>query len=318
MKIMIDCMRMNSRRHESTDSKNESDFFVNHFHVYCEKKGDIQLVERDFRSLPRSFKHREMQELNELINKLVKYKKTVIKRITKDSVRDSAKYTGSFRDIDDLVDRSDLYLCNVIKSRASVDLIKRATVDSHVKVVNAFRKKMDKKKTLYILEKIRKKYGGVVKYSTGGLGLVPFQTYPDLYKVLVVSLINLESDRSKYKALRFLSKMQNAMENQLIKLRKKVRNNFYSALRVLKNYGSNSITKDLKIVIKVYQEIAKRSKELTRKRGCPENLGNDTELIWIHLKYIQASDKQLTHPRIEQAIRSAYLPHDAAFVMNEF
>jgi hypothetical protein len=313
MKIMIDCLRMNEKRNKDVESKNENEFFVNYFHVYSDITDEKELMRREFRGLPRSFRSRETQELNELVSRLVRFKKTVIQRMTKDALRESKKFQGSFRDMDDLVDRSDLYMCNVIKNRATIALIKRATVDTHMKVVNAFRKKMDKKKALYILEKIKKKYGSVVKYSTGGLGLVPFQNYPDLYKVLVVSLINLETDRHKYKALKFLGKMQNAMENQLIRLRKKIRNNFYSYLKDFRNQGARNLSKELRIVLKVYKEIAKRSKELTRRRGCPENLGNDAELIWIHFKYIQNSDKMMAHPRIEQAIKMAYMPKEAAY-----
>ena len=57
------------------------------------------------------------------------------------------------------------YLNKVEGNRVSINRVKKGRVDQNMKVYEAFKVKMNKQKVLYIVEKIRKKYGSVLKYG---------------------------------------------------------------------------------------------------------------------------------------------------------
>jgi hypothetical protein len=73
----------------------------------------------------------------------------------------------------------------------------------------------------------------VLKYAINGLNKIPVKNYKDVYQVFVVTLINLRSDRMKYKALVFLKKFEECVDDQLTKLRKKLRNLLYENIRYI-------------------------------------------------------------------------------------
>jgi hypothetical protein len=79
--------------------------------------------------------------------------------------------------------------------RENVKKIKLAMVDTNLKVTKAFSMQLKKKKALYILQKIQKKYGSVLKYAINGLHKIPTKNFKDVYQVFVVTLINVRNDR---------------------------------------------------------------------------------------------------------------------------
>ena len=115
----------------------------------------------------------------------------------------------------------------VKSSRESIHNLKKCNVESHFKINNAFKKKLNLKKTVHYLQKIQKKYGSLVKYTHCNLGTIPLRHYPDLYKMFAISLINFKHDIRKYRVLLFFEKMESAIEDQFIRLKKKIRKYFY-------------------------------------------------------------------------------------------
>ena len=307
IKMIFDCMKMQSERNAQIKSEQESEFFKKHFKFYASSnKQSTYLMQHEFSKLPRSFKDGNAQPINEAINELVRHKRTVVQKMTKNSMRDSQKYIQSFINMQDMANQGSRYIVKVEEARKSVAFVKKSAVEANLKVTSAFTRKLARKKALYILEKIQKKYGSVVKYATGGLHLIPLRNYPDLYRVFVITVINLRLDRRSYASIRFLGKLEDAMENQLIKLRKKVRNQFYAILKRFRDRPSNTPSKDLLEILHVYEKFAEKAKELVKRRGCPDGVKKDIELIWDHLGYIQRADNSLTHPRISQIVKNNY------------
>ena len=171
-------------------------------------------------------------------------------------------------------------------SRDSIGRLKRCNVESHFRINKAFKTKLNLKKTVHYLQKIQTKYGSLIKYTHCNIGTIPLRHYPDLYKMFGISLINFKHDIRKYRVLLFFEKMESAIEEQFIRLKKKIRNYFYQELKKLRDSPSHTLPRDLQKILAVYERISTYAKSLMLQKGCPKEIEKDANLQGFHFDYI--------------------------------
>ena len=233
------------------------------------------------------------------LSKLKVFQDAVVNKMVQDSVRDQNKYFSSFNNIQRISDHGSSYLSRVSEVRQNISKLKSGMVEKNLQVINAFNQQLKKKKALYILQKIEKKYGSVVKYVINGLNNIPVKNLKDIYQVFVVTMINVKEDRAKYRALVFLKKFEDSVENNLIKLRKKLRNLLYENVRHISQKYRESQAESVMLaniveLKAVYSSIALSAIKLSQRSNCPDTVKNtDKHLFETHLDFIFQSDKEV-------------------------
>lgn len=115
----------------------------------------------------------------------------------------------------------------------------------------------------------------------------------------MVTLINVREDRTKYRALVFLKKLEDCVENHLIKLRKKLRNLLYENIRhiSIKNSESQPESVVLANIVElkaVYSSLALSAIKLGQRANCPDAVkSTDKHLFETHLEFIFQSDREV-------------------------
>lgn len=113
------------------------------------------------------------------------------------------------------------------------------------------------------------------------------------------TLIKVRNDRQNYRALAFLKKLEECIDNQLIKLRKKLRNLLYQAVRYYsqKYTESDKSKMSLNSVVTLkayYSSIALSAVKLSQRPNCPSSVKKmDKHLFETHLEFIIKSDRNV-------------------------
>ncbi len=279
-------------------------FLMNHYPFYRVAQPSTKILSYDFKSLPRSFRSRDISELELRINLLRSWEKILIQKMAFDSSKFSKSINCGSRQVE-LIEQSTITLLStVLADRRGIEITRKACFEAHVKIRNAFKKKLIVEKTIHILKKFKKKYGPLIKYATMSISNFPLQNMPDIYRIFVVSEISFKEDSRKYTKLNLFGVLESAILNQLMKLRKNMRNYLYRELRRFKDSPTISPHKELSEMLKLYEKLVDVARALMRSQGCPSHVSGDTKLIWEHLEYIKRADPSMMHPRIEQCIRN--------------
>jgi type III secretory pathway component EscV len=232
LQMMTTTIAAQSEKVKQIQQQKYESFIQNQFIFYSKTYPDSkQLIALEFSQLPISFKSRSRDELMSQLSRLKTFQDAIVHKMVQDSIRDQNKYFSSFNNIQKIADEGNFYLKKVSDLRNKIAKLKSGMVQQNLEITRAFNSQLKKKKALYILQKIEKKYGSVIKYVVNGLNNIPLKNLKDIYQVFVVTQINVREDRLKYRALVFLKKLEDGVENNLTKLRKKLRNLLYENIR---------------------------------------------------------------------------------------
>lgn len=314
IKLMIEAMKMQRDRQKEIEVQFCGDFFAKDFKDYSGTdwkgvKGKM-LVVKEFQKMPHhTFKNRDYTEINRVIAALVQNRKSIVKKMTRNNMKNSDKYFRSFNTINLISKKGEGYIEKVEKLRNSLKVIKQASGVKNLKVTKSFSKKLSRKKALYILKKIRDKYSTSIKYAFNGFRIIPFKNFPDIYKVFAATLIILKTDIHKYSELKILRNLKNCLETKLSMLRRKMEFQLTGELKKFRDSGMRKMSKEFEMVLKVYRRVGSEAVQYSRKKN-GGFLKKDCELIWKHYEVMSKRDESLGNFRIENRIRNWFREMD--------
>ena len=223
----------------------------------------IKVVEDMFsKLLPKSFKSRDDEKLNELIYKLFTYDKLIIIKMTESRLQDSDSFRKTSGRMDALKLDAESYLNRVVSLRGSILKMKSSAKVMKDKIQSKFTRKMKAQKVLYILEKIKKKYDKVLGYVSKDLSEASLYSFKDLYEIFMISLINFKSDVQKFPNLKVLKKFEEAVTKKLISLKKRMKNEMYLELKSIVGNQRVKRTERLTTLIDQHNSFSQISEKL--------------------------------------------------------
>lgn len=265
------------------------------------------LLAHELSSIPRLTSRREHTSSNERVNQLVISRKQVLSQMAREAGNNSALFSRSYSQTEIVYALAGEYLEKTDLLRKKIKTIKEATHGIHQKINFKFRKRLQLQKTLYILEKLKNKYGIVLKHLRRGTSNLKVAAYADLYNIFVVSIINFRLDSRKYVSFRFFRKLEEAVDGKLLRLKKQLRNMLYAELKGLLRKPGSMPGRQFYELIAQYKKIAKVAEKLLKREGCPSSVGRDRELIWHEYEYMKGHNRELKQPRIDQLLKNSMM-----------
>lgn len=247
-------------------------------HIDAEE-AQVLVVQEIFRMLPRSFKTRDEEQLNELIYKLYTYEKLVVVKMTDNKLQDSANFHKTCNRIDSLHLDASIYFEKVVKLRQIVSTARNSASLIKDSIIKKFTKKMKVQKILYILEKVKSKYQKVISYCSKDLAETSMFSYGNLYKIFLIALINFKSDAQKFTSLKLLKKFDEIVTKKLVAIKKRVKNEMYVELKTLVGNSRARRTEKLGMLVDLHHNIAAASKEVLDKSRIEGKLPKGLELF---------------------------------------
>ena len=310
--LIIISQKKNARNHKEELDRLAEEFYKEYYpwltRYLNTEESQVIVASEVFKLLPKSFRTREEEQLNELIYKFYTYEKLVVVKMTENRLQDSLSFKKTCNRIDLLHFDASIYYDRVLKLREIVTTSKASALLMKDKIIKKFNKKMKLQKILYILEKIKAKYQKVISYFNKDLGETSMFTYAALYKIFLVALINFKSDAQKFTSLKLLKKFDEIVTKKLVSIKKRMKNEMYSELKTLVANPRARRTEKLGMLVELHNNVATTSKDVLDKCRIEGKLPSglelfdDSRILEHHFADIISHNPQLDNQRARELI----------------
>ena len=279
MHLIVISQHKNQANFKQEIERISQEFHNGYYPLLSSQQGMIIIIRDLFKMLPRSFKSREDEQLNNMTYRLYTYDKLIVYKMTENGVKDNHTFTKTMGRLESLGEESRGYYERVVRLRKTVDVIRRSTVLMKEKVTVKFTKKMKIQKVLYILEKIKSKYQKVISYCEKDLADISLLNFPGLYQIFLIALVNFKSDSQKFTSLKILRKFEDVITKKLISLKKRLKNEVYTELKSLVPNNKMKRTQKLVMLIDLHHKVSEVSKEAINKARVEGKIPRGLELF---------------------------------------